>query len=184
MSIPAFDTLKLARRLEEAGMPRRQAEAVAEAEAEALGEFVLSNLATKGDIAEVKQEIADLRGELHQSIAELDGKITNLRSELHQNIADLRGELHQNIAELDGKITSLRSELHQSIAEVKQDIASLRGQLGEIDARFEKLEKDFTVRFERMDRKFTLFFMVILFTMILLDQDALAFLARLFGLIR
>jgi len=88
------------------------------------------------------------------------------------------------LPKLDGKITSLRAELYQNIAEVKQDIADLRGQLGKIDARFEKLEKDFTVRFERMDRKFTLFFMVILFTMILLDQDALAFLARLFGLIR
>ncbi len=151
MSMVAFDTLKLARRLREAGMPPEQAEAVADAEAEALGEFVLSNLATKADIAEVKGEIADLRGELK-------GEIADLRGELKGEIADLRGE----IAKVEGKV-----------AEARQDIADLRGELGKIDARFEK-----------MDRKFTIYFTVILFTMIFLNQSALEFIARLFGLLK
>ncbi|HGY89780.1 MAG TPA: DUF1640 domain-containing protein, partial [Planctomycetes bacterium] len=57
MNMVAFDTLKLARKLRDAGMPAEQAEAVAEAEAEAFGEFVMAHLATKDDIAELKQEI-------------------------------------------------------------------------------------------------------------------------------
>jgi len=146
-------------------MPRKQAEAVAEAETEALGECVLANLATKGDIAEVKSEIA-----------KLDQRISGLKGE----IADLRGELKGEIAQLDQRISGLKSE----IAEVKGGTADLRGQLGGIDARFEKMEKDFSVRFEHMERKFTLYFTVILFTVIFFNQDALALLARLFGLIR
>ncbi|HIE55872.1 MAG TPA: hypothetical protein EYP90_11965, partial [Chromatiaceae bacterium] len=65
MSMVSFDALKLARRLREAGMPSEQAEAVAEAEAEALGEFVQSHLATKQDIADLKQDIADLKLEIN-----------------------------------------------------------------------------------------------------------------------
>ena len=71
MSMVAFDTLKLARRLREAGMPTEQAEAIAEAEAEALGEFVRNNLATKSDITDLKQEIAGLRTEMHKMRAEI-----------------------------------------------------------------------------------------------------------------
>ena len=86
MNMVAFDTLKLARKLRDAGMPAEQAEAVAEAEAEALGEFVMAHLATKDDIAELKQEIAEVRSELKQDIAEV-------RSELKQDIAEVRTEV-------------------------------------------------------------------------------------------
>nr|BAL53548.1 hypothetical protein HGMM_F07C12C33 [uncultured Gammaproteobacteria bacterium]BAL54428.1 hypothetical protein HGMM_F15F08C04 [uncultured Gammaproteobacteria bacterium]BAL55757.1 hypothetical protein HGMM_F31D07C31 [uncultured Gammaproteobacteria bacterium] len=36
----------------------------------------------------------------------------------------------------------------------------------------------------RMDRKFTLYFALILFAIVFLNQDALAFLARLLGRVR
>ena len=75
MNMVAFDTLKLARKLRDAGMPAEQAEAVAEAEAEVLGEFVMAHLATKDDIAELRQEIAEVRSELKQDIAEIRREI-------------------------------------------------------------------------------------------------------------
>ncbi len=71
MSMVAFDTLKLSRRLREAGMPTEQAEAVAEAEAEAFGDFVQSHLATKNDVGELRLEIAEWRAELKQDVATL-----------------------------------------------------------------------------------------------------------------
>ncbi len=89
MNMVAFDTLKLARKLRDAGMPAEQAEAVAEAEAEAFGEFVMAHLATKDDIAGLKQEIAEVRGE----ITEVRGEVTSVRSELKQDVAEVRTEL-------------------------------------------------------------------------------------------
>jgi hypothetical protein len=64
----AIDTLKFARRLQEAGVPPRQAEA----EAEAIQEALETATATKSDIVELTGEITTLR-------MELMGKIGTLR---------------------------------------------------------------------------------------------------------
>ena len=65
--IAAFDTLSAARRMEDAGMKREQAEAVAEAVRSAAGAD-RDDLATKADLADVKAELkadsASLRAEL------------------------------------------------------------------------------------------------------------------------
>lgn len=65
--IAAFDTLTAARRMEDAGMKREQAEAVAEAVRSATGAD-REDLATKADLADVKAELkadsALLRAEL------------------------------------------------------------------------------------------------------------------------
>ena len=110
MSMISFDALKLARRLREAGMPSEQAEAVAEAEAEALGEFVQSHLATNRDIAELKQEIGDCN------------------SELKLEITAARGDLKQDIASVRQEITDCRSKLKQEIAE--QIVRATRWNIG------------------------------------------------------
>jgi hypothetical protein len=52
MATITFDTLKLARKLEAAGFPQRQAADTAEALADSLGE--VSDLATKADLAELE----------------------------------------------------------------------------------------------------------------------------------
>ena len=74
----AFDTLKFARRLHEAGMPPNLAEAQAEALQDALES---AEAATKGDIAEVRGEIAELRGQ----IAALNSQIGALSSQVTTN---------------------------------------------------------------------------------------------------
>lgn len=66
-----IDTLKFARRLTEAGMDPRHAEAIVDG----LSDADTSDLATKTDIAEVRAEIADLRGELRTGLAELRGEL-------------------------------------------------------------------------------------------------------------
>jgi len=63
MNTITFDTLKFVERLVESGMPERQAKALAQAQAE-INEANLEDLATKGDLFELK---ADLR--------EMDAKI-------------------------------------------------------------------------------------------------------------
>ena len=55
-----IDTLKFVRRLTEAGMERRMAEAIVEG----LSEADTSELATRTDIAGLRTEVADLKAEM------------------------------------------------------------------------------------------------------------------------
>lgn len=55
----AFDTLKLAKRLEEAGFPPNQAAATSSAIAEAMTELI-ANLATKTDIILMRRDLAEI----------------------------------------------------------------------------------------------------------------------------
>jgi hypothetical protein len=78
-----FDTLKLARSLEAAGMSAPQAAGTSEALAEAMagGEF-----ATKSDIGELRHEITTLRTEMHNEIG-------SLRTEMKSGLELLRRDM-------------------------------------------------------------------------------------------
>ncbi len=90
----AIDTLKVAKRLREAGFTEPQAEAVVAAVQEATGG---ADLATKTDIV-------DLRSALKAEIADL-------RSELKAEIADLRSELRQTELRLEAKIEAIKADI-------------------------------------------------------------------------
>ncbi|MGQ0591409.1 MAG: hypothetical protein ACT4QB_01840 [Gammaproteobacteria bacterium] len=85
MSAIAFDTLKFAKRLKEAGFTEEQAEALADAEAE----FIEQNLATKRDIADLKRDIKELEVTLRNGIKQLDVRIEQIRSDLARDLKDL-----------------------------------------------------------------------------------------------
>jgi DNA-binding transcriptional MerR regulator len=78
----ALDTLKFARKLQEAGMSPKQAEAQAEAIQEALE-----------GAAVTKADLADHRAELRTELAELRDEIAELRTEMRTDITELRGKL-------------------------------------------------------------------------------------------
>jgi len=90
MAAVPFDTLKLARRLEAAGFPAKQAGDTAEALAEAMSG---AELATKSDLAPVKSDLAALRAELKAEIAALKAEIAALRAEFKADIELLRRDL-------------------------------------------------------------------------------------------
>ncbi len=73
----------------------------------------------------------------------------------------------------------LKRELRDELA-TKEDLAKLEGSLREDLA---KLEGRMDARFERLDKKFTVYFLVTIFTVIFLNQNALEFLARLLRLL-
>ncbi len=83
MGAVPFDTLKLARRLETAGFPPKQAGDTAEALAEAMSG---AELATSADIASVRMEVTTLGAELRAEIAAL-------RTEVRAEIAAVRAEI-------------------------------------------------------------------------------------------
>lgn len=85
MGAVAFDTLKFAKRLKEAGFSEQQAEALAEAEAE----LFEAHLATKQDIAEVRREIAEVQRRIEEVRAELKRDIEEFRGKVERDLKDL-----------------------------------------------------------------------------------------------
>jgi hypothetical protein len=123
----ALDTLKVARRLREAGFTEPQAEAVLAAVQDAAAG---ADLATKADLDAVrvdfKTEIAELRAELKTEIAELraelKAEIAELRAELRAEIAELRAELKAEIADLRSELRQSELRLEAKLEAIKADI--------------------------------------------------------------
>ena len=132
MTTLSFDTLKLARRLENAGFSSKQAGDTAEALAESLREtsdlatkqdLIELRAATKADIAELraatKADIAALRAATKADITELraatKADITELRAATKADIADLRATTKTDISGLKADIADLRSELYRAL---------------------------------------------------------------------
>ena len=84
-----FDTLKLSRRLEQAGFTHDQAVGAAEA----LSDAITGDLATKADIAELRAEIATLGAELAPSRRTCGGRSPPEIAELRTEIASVRTEI-------------------------------------------------------------------------------------------
>jgi len=81
----AFDTLKLARRLESAGMAPKQAQDTSAALSETYTEWLsLGNVATREDVAAVRSDMQKLEARLEAKIAET--KIEILRWMFAQTI--------------------------------------------------------------------------------------------------
>ena len=100
----AIDTLKVAKRLREAGFTEPQAEAVIAAVQEGTE---AADLATKADLAELKVEIAALRTELRSDIREaelrLEAKIEAIKADILNRIFGLiLGTLVVNIVAVVG----------------------------------------------------------------------------------
>ena len=146
----AFDTLKAATQLQEAGFEEEKARALVSTFAQGMVE----SLATKQDLAALatKEEMATLLGEVGQmraGIATLASKedLTGLRSATDQTAVSLRGDLEQTAA-------GLRDEMHATAAGLRGDIeqtaAGLRGEMREmaagLQAKVSKVQERMTVR--------------------------------------
>ena len=68
MATTVIDTLRYARRLRDAGIPRDQAEAMADA----IGSELVENLATKFDL---DRAVAEVNGNLDKAVAEIKGNV-------------------------------------------------------------------------------------------------------------
>ncbi|MGH8610851.1 MAG: hypothetical protein ACREYF_02090 [Gammaproteobacteria bacterium] len=101
MNAIAFDTLKFAKRLKEAGFTEQQAEALASAEAE----FIEQNLATKRDILEVKRDILEIKRELKEVETGLKRDIKELEVRLEVKIEQIRSDLARDMKELEYRMT-------------------------------------------------------------------------------
>ena len=125
MNMVAFDTLTYSKRLQEAGVPSAQAEAHAIAQADFLTHYLLSEVATKTDLAEVK---AELKTDIAEVKAELKTEIAEVKAELKAEIAEIKADLKTEIAEV-------KAELKTDIAELKTEIAGIKTDMAEMETR-------------------------------------------------
>jgi len=109
----AIDTLKIAKRLREAGFTEPQAEAVVAAVQEGTEGAELATKADitelraefKADIAALKAEVADLRSELRQSELRLEAKIDAIKADILNRVFGLiLGALVVNIIAMMGAV--------------------------------------------------------------------------------
>ena len=89
----AIDTLSYARRLEQAGVPRAQAEA----HAEAVHALVREEVATKADVQSVRRDLQEVETRLKAELRELDlrlgGKIDGVEARLDAKIDELESRI-------------------------------------------------------------------------------------------
>lgn len=64
MSTLTFDTHKFVKRLEAAGVPPLQAEAMADAQKEVLAEALETQLASRADLVEIRHELREAKAEI------------------------------------------------------------------------------------------------------------------------
>ena len=100
---------------------------------------------------------------------------------------ELKDELTKELAS-KADIQVLKTEIQAVRAETQADLQALRAEMQAMEQRLEaKIEK---VRLElkeeifKLDRKFTILFIILFFTLILVNQNALEFLLRVLGLIK
>jgi septal ring factor EnvC (AmiA/AmiB activator) len=107
----AIDTLRVAKRLREAGFTEPQAEAVTAVQQATQG----AELATKVDFAEVKTEIAEVKAEVAEiktDLAEVKAEVAEIKTDLAEvkaDVATLRGELRQSELRLEAKIEAVKT---------------------------------------------------------------------------
>ena len=128
MAAIAFDTLKYAKRLKDAGVPDKQAEAEVEALAEAL-EVNLKDLPTKDDLT---RETGLLRRDLKELETSLKRDMKELESSLKRDIKELEGSQKRDLKELE---TSLKHDLTESESRLKHENELMRLEMRDIERR-------------------------------------------------
>jgi len=117
-----------------------------------------------------KDEILDVMRKEFVTKDFFDERLNTLKAEISGEIDALYEKTEKDKAELLGKIDALYEKTEKDKTEI----------LGIVDKNRLEIEKEIL----RIDRKFTVMFVVILFTIIFLNQNALEFIFRIIGLIR
>jgi ABC-type phosphate transport system auxiliary subunit len=101
-----------------------------------------------------------------------------------QKKLEIRDELRKELATKEDLLL-LKSDLEGEIKVIRQEIQTVRQELlKEIQTVRQELLKEIQAVKIGLDRKFTIMFVILFFTIIFLNQNALEFLARILGLIK
>lgn len=119
MNAGLFDTLKYARRLQQAGFSPEQADGATEALASALWDEIATKSDLRDQSTDLKNDIRALRAELKDDIGDLRAEVLDLKTDLKGDISKLTGE----IAKLGGEIAKLGGDMRAEISILRADTA-------------------------------------------------------------
>jgi len=124
-----------------------------------LKDELTKELATKADVQMLKADVQMLEGVFKADNIKLEGVVK-------ADIVRLEGFVKTEVARLEGQLQTVRQEIQT----VRQEIKTAREEVKTANI--------------KLDRKFTIMFLILLFTIVFLNQNSLEFIARLLGLIK
>ena len=113
MGALAFDTLAYSQELQAAGVPEKQANA----QAHALAGVVTETLATKGDIADLKQAMQEMEVSLQRDMKESEA---GLRRDMQEMETNLRRDMQEMETNLRRDTQEMETNLRRDTQEVEQ----------------------------------------------------------------
>jgi len=135
MAAIAFDTLKFAKRLKEAGVPDKQAEAEAEALKEVLSDFAgeqLANLTTRRDLKELENI---LRRDTKELETGLQRDMKELETNLQRDMKELETSLKRDMKVLETNLQRDTQEIKTQVSrDIKESELRLESKLAESNA--------------------------------------------------
>jgi Coiled-coil domain-containing protein 90-like len=132
-----FDTLDSAKRLEEAGIPQKQAEAYVRLFAKIVEESICSKqdlLETKGDIEakllelkrDIEAKLLELKRDIEAKLLELKGdieaKLLELKRDIEAKLLELKGDVEIRLQTLEIKLKETEGCLRLEIAQSKNEL--------------------------------------------------------------
>ncbi len=112
-----FDTLEYSNSLEQAGIARAHAEAIAKPQAKALSELIAHELVTKEfQEAQLHQLRTDIKAEMQLYRAELKNEMQGTRAEQKNEMQALKSEIKND---LQGAKSDLKSEFKLDLAQLE-----------------------------------------------------------------
>ena len=128
-----------------------------------------------------KDELLDVMRKEFVTKDFFEERLNTLKAEISGEIDALYEKTEKDKAELLGKIDALYEKTEKDKAEL---LGIMQKDKAEIMGIVEKNKLEVEKEILRIDRKFTVMFVVILFTIIFLNQNALEFIFRILGVLR
>jgi len=130
-----MNAARLTRRWQEAaGDPARMAEALIDEINDPATGLVTRDF-LRAELADVRQEIGQLRHDVAQEIGEVRQEISQLRHDVAQEIGEVRQEIGQLRHDVAQEIGQLRHDVFQETGQLRQDLAGLRQEMAELESR-------------------------------------------------
>lgn len=194
----ALDPIGYSQALQDAGMPREQADVIARTQQPNIEKIVadrkladsndLKNLATKAELKELDSGMRSEMAALRVDVSGLRGDVDGLRKDislmdvsLNAKIDGLRKDMTQIDASLHAEIDSLRKDMSQMDTSLRKDMSQMDTSLrAEIDG----LRKDMAQMETRLDARIQKSMHDILRWTIVMNISAVAAIAGLFALLK
>ncbi len=70
-------------------------------------------------------------------------------------------------------------ELWQEVRELRKEVKEIREDIHKLDLKIEQVDKSLREEIHHFDKKFTVLFLIVIFLIVFLNQDALVFILKL-----